>query len=50
MLQEVCALDLSDHALVGFDPVALRLTLNALDPATAQAPRCPLRIPLFGIG
>jgi len=30
----------SDHLLVGYDPVVNRLILNALDPAAAQPVRC----------
>jgi triacylglycerol esterase/lipase EstA (alpha/beta hydrolase family) len=40
VLQDVCPLDLSDHIGLTYDPIAERLVLNALDPATAQAPFC----------
>jgi triacylglycerol esterase/lipase EstA (alpha/beta hydrolase family) len=41
VLQEVCPLNLSEHGLVAFgDKAVLRMTLNALDPASAQPVRC----------
>lgn len=40
VLQQVCPLNVSEHAAVAFDPVVLRLVRNALDPATAQRPTC----------
>jgi triacylglycerol lipase len=40
VLQRRCPLNLSDHALVAFDPVVLRLIRNALDPANPVAVRC----------
>lgn len=46
VLQDVCPGDLSEHLAVAFDPVVLRLIQNALDPATAAAPRCG---PLVGV-
>jgi triacylglycerol lipase len=50
VLQDVCALDFSDHISVAFDPVAARLVLNALDPASAREPRCVPVLPLVGGG
>ncbi len=40
VLQDVCPLDLSEHALVAFDPVVAHLILNALDPAHATPVSC----------
>ena len=39
-LQDVCPLDFSEHLGTAFDPVAMRLALNALDPSHAIAPTC----------
>jgi triacylglycerol esterase/lipase EstA (alpha/beta hydrolase family) len=39
-LQRLCVLDLSEHAAVAFDPVALHEVLNALDPAHATTTNC----------
>jgi triacylglycerol esterase/lipase EstA (alpha/beta hydrolase family) len=47
-LQDVCALDLTDHIGSSYDPIALRLVENALDPATAQTPICRPVPPVFG--
>ncbi|MFI5777853.1 esterase/lipase family protein [Nocardia sp. NPDC051570] len=41
LLQEVCPRDLSEHMLMSLDPIVIRLTLNALDPAHAVPPTCP---------
>lgn len=40
VVQDVCRNDVSEHAAVAFDPVVMRLILNALDPATAKQPSC----------
>ncbi|MEX2196270.1 MAG: alpha/beta fold hydrolase [Thermoleophilaceae bacterium] len=40
VLQDVCPLNLSEHALVARDPVVTQLILNALDPASAAPVRC----------
>lgn len=40
LLQDVCALDHTDHLGIPYDPIAGRLVLNALDPANAKAPVC----------
>ncbi len=40
VLQDVCPTDLSDHALVAFDPVVTTLILNALDPQDARPVPC----------
>ena len=40
VLQDVCPTDLSEHLLVAFDPVVLRLIMNALDPRHARPVRC----------
>jgi hypothetical protein len=47
-LQNQCWLDFVDHAAMGYDSIALRDVLNALDPAHAVAPSCHLV--LAGIG
>ena len=48
VVQDDCALDLSDHLAMAFDAVATRHVLNALDPAHAVAPVCTLVLP--GVG
>ena len=40
VLQDVCPLDISEHAAVANDPVVTQLILNALDPASAAPVRC----------
>ncbi|MGW4524171.1 esterase/lipase family protein [Amycolatopsis sp. NPDC004378] len=40
LLQNVCALDFTDHLGITYDPVAEGLVLNALDPAHAKTPPC----------
>ena len=40
VLQDVCPLNISEHAAVANDPVVTRLILNALDPASAEPVRC----------
>lgn len=47
-LQDVCSLDHVDHIAITFDHIALRLALNALDPAHAVAPTCSTVLPLVG--
>jgi triacylglycerol lipase len=47
-VQDVCPLDQGDHLSVVYDQIALRLMLNALDPATAQTPACVPIAPLVG--
>jgi triacylglycerol esterase/lipase EstA (alpha/beta hydrolase family) len=39
-LQDLCPVDLSDHAGLAFDPVTLHEVLNALDPAHASTTNC----------
>lgn len=39
-LQNVCARDRSDHLGVPYDPIAIRLVRNALDPSHAKRPVC----------
>jgi triacylglycerol esterase/lipase EstA (alpha/beta hydrolase family) len=39
-LQSLCAVDVSGHAELAFDPVALHEVLNALDPAHARTTTC----------
>jgi len=41
-LQDICPLDFSEHLGTAFDPIALQLIYNALDPSTAVAPTCGL--------
>lgn len=45
LLQDVCANDASEHVAVAYDPVAMRLVRNALDPAHARRPDCGLLPP-----
>lgn len=40
VLQDVCPLNISEHAAVASDPVVTQLILNALDPASAAPVRC----------
>lgn len=40
VVQDHCALDFADHFGLLEDPVAVQLTLNALDPEHAEAPPC----------
>jgi triacylglycerol esterase/lipase EstA (alpha/beta hydrolase family) len=47
LLQQVCPLDLTDHLGITYDPIALRLVLNALDPERARTPVCVPVLPLF---
>jgi triacylglycerol esterase/lipase EstA (alpha/beta hydrolase family) len=48
LLQDVCPLDQGEHLSVVYDQIALRLMLNALDPATAQVPACVPIAPVVG--
>lgn len=45
LVQSSCALDFAEHLAIIYDHVALRLTLNALDPAHAQRPACSVVLP-----
>jgi pimeloyl-ACP methyl ester carboxylesterase len=47
VLQDLCPLNLDDHALVVLDPLVSRLVLNALDPLHPVAPSCG---PVLGLG
>lgn len=47
-VQDFCWLDFSEHLAVAFDHVALRLVLNALDPANAKRPSCSYVAPIIG--
>jgi triacylglycerol esterase/lipase EstA (alpha/beta hydrolase family) len=40
VIQDVCPADVSEHALVAFDPVVTQMLLNALDPRSAQTVKC----------
>ncbi len=42
VLQDICPLDFSEHLGTAFDPIAMQLVKNALDPSTARAPKCTL--------
>ena len=48
MLQDVCALDRTDHLGIIYDQIALRLVMNALDPLRAVAPACVPVLPVLG--
>jgi triacylglycerol esterase/lipase EstA (alpha/beta hydrolase family) len=39
-LQQFCPGDTHEHITISYDPVAIQLVRNALDPAHAAAPRC----------
>ncbi len=47
LLQAICPLDNTDHLGISYDPIALRLVLNALDPSSARSPACRYVPPLF---
>ncbi|MFD1047375.1 lipase family alpha/beta hydrolase, partial [Kibdelosporangium lantanae] len=40
VLQDLCPQDLAGHGMVGFDPNATQVVLNALDPAHAKTVQC----------
>lgn len=40
VMQDLCSLDHTDHFGFTYDPVAVQVVLNTLQPAKAQAPRC----------
>lgn len=46
-VQDVCASDLTDHLGISYDPIALRLVQNALDPSTAAEPTCAVVPPVI---
>jgi pimeloyl-ACP methyl ester carboxylesterase len=48
VVQDQCALDLSEHATLAFDPVVGQDILNALDPSHRQPVPCTLVVP--GVG
>ena len=48
LLQNVCGLDHTDHLGITYDPVAMGLVLDALDPAHAPAPPCVPVPPVIG--
>jgi triacylglycerol lipase len=48
VVQDQCALDLSEHATLAFDPVVGQDILNALDPSHRQPVPCTLVLP--GVG
>jgi len=47
LLQSLCILDATDHLGISYDPIALQLVLNALDPQHARRPACVVVPPLF---
>ena len=47
-LQDVCALDRTDHLGIIYDEVALHLVLNALDPLHATPAPCTVVLPGLG--
>jgi triacylglycerol esterase/lipase EstA (alpha/beta hydrolase family) len=47
-IQDVCPSDAVDHLASSYDPVVIRLVMNALDPATAVPPRCRIVLPVVG--
>lgn len=47
LLQDICGLDFSDHLATPYDPIALRVVLNELDPANALTPTCQLVPPVI---
>ncbi len=48
IVQDYCALDLSEHFQIVADPVAAALVLNALDPAHPRPVPCQLVLPFVG--
>ena len=48
VVQNGCAIDLSEHLSVVFDPRAGQIILNALDPAHKKALPCRPVLPGFG--
>lgn len=46
LLQGLCILDATDHLGISYDPIAIRLVMNALDPEHARTPRCVVVPPL----
>jgi hypothetical protein len=49
-LQDVCADDHTDHLGVPYDPIAIRLVRNALDPRHATRPTCRSVPPVLADG
>jgi triacylglycerol esterase/lipase EstA (alpha/beta hydrolase family) len=49
-IQDVCALDHSDHLGMVYDPITIQLVLNELSPSTARPPQCRWVPPVFPIG
>lgn len=48
VVQDSCPLDYSEHLELSYDPIALTLMLNALDPAHPRPVPCLLVLPLTG--
>lgn len=48
IVQDYCGLDIADHLALAFDPTAMGLIGNALDPAHASPPPCRLVLPVVG--
>ncbi|SDI06553.1 Lipase (class 2) [Sinosporangium album] len=47
VLQDVCALDMTDHVGITYDPIAIQITRNHLNPADAHPPLCRPVLPLL---
>lgn len=48
VLQDLCATDYTEHFELTYDPVAVRVVLNALDPAHAESVSCAVVLPFLG--
>jgi pimeloyl-ACP methyl ester carboxylesterase len=48
LLQDVCAMDWSDHAAVTFSRNVIQIVLNKLDPEHARKLKCYWQAPVFG--
>ncbi|UGT39304.1 alpha/beta fold hydrolase [Nocardia yamanashiensis] len=48
ILQDLCATDFTEHYELTADPVAVRVVLNALDPAHAEPVGCRVVLPFLG--
>lgn len=47
-VQDYCPIDFADHVALAYDPTALGLIANALDPAHATRPECRFVAPFLG--
>lgn len=48
LVQDFCGLDKTEHFGISYDPIAIQLVRNALDPSTAADPACQPVLPLVG--